>query len=66
VVEVAMPGPAGNYLQISVPGPPREPEPGSDSAVLAAGYASVTPLRGVSEGSPAGLPWPAPAATARA
>lgn len=63
VVQVAMAGSAGNYLQISVPGPPGEPEPGSDSAVLAAGYASVTPLRGVGEASPGGLPWPA-AATA--
>ena len=57
VVEVAMAGSAENYLQISVPGPPLEPEPGSDSAVLAAGYASVTPLRGVGEASPDGLPW---------
>lgn len=61
VVQVAVAGPAENYLQISVPGPPLEPEPGSDSAVLAAGYASVTPLRGVGEASPDGLPWPAAA-----
>jgi hypothetical protein len=61
-----MAGPAENYLQVSVPGPPREPEPGSDSAVLAAGYASVTPLRGVGEASPDGLPWPTAAAAARA
>ena len=46
-----------------MPGSPGEPEPGSDSAVLAAGYASVTPLRGVGEAAPDGLPWPA-AATA--
>jgi 5'-nucleotidase len=58
VVQVAMAGQAENYLQISMPGPPREPEPGSDSAALAAGYATVTPLRGVGEGSAAGLPWP--------
>jgi 5'-nucleotidase len=63
VVQVAMAGSAGDYLQISVPGSPGEPEPGSDSAVLAAGYASVTPLRGVGEAAPDGLPWPA-AATA--
>lgn len=60
VVEVAMAGTAERYLQISVPGRGR-PEPGSDSAVLAAGYASVTPLRGVGEASPDGLPWPATA-----
>jgi 5'-nucleotidase len=65
VVQVAMAGPAENYLQISVPGPAGEPEPGSDSAVLAAGYASVTPLRGVGEASPAGLPWPPASASLR-
>jgi len=65
VVEVAMAGLAEDYLQISVPGPSREPEPGSDSAVLTAGYASVTPLRGVGEASPAGLPWPLASASLR-
>ena len=65
VVEVAMAGTAENYLQVSVPGPAREPEPGSDSAVLFAGYASVTPLRGVGEASPAGLPWPSASASLR-
>jgi 5'-nucleotidase len=65
VVQVAMAGQAENYLQISVPGPAGEPEPGSDSAVLAAGYASVTSLRGVGEASPAGLPWPPASASLR-
>ena len=64
VVQVAMAGPAQNYLQISVPGAPGEAEAGSDSAVLAAGYASVTPLRGIGEASPGGLPWPAAVAAA--
>jgi 5'-nucleotidase len=65
VVEVTMAGPAEDYLQISVPVPPGEPEPGSDSAVLAAGYATVTPLRGVGETSSAGLPWPSVSASLR-
>ncbi len=35
------------------------PAPGTDSALLAAGYASVTPLQPIYEVTSVGLPWPA-------
>jgi 5'-nucleotidase len=57
--QVSIAAPAEGYLQIKLSGSPREHEPGSDSAVLASCYASVTPLRGVCEASADGLPWPA-------
>lgn len=47
------------YLRLKMTSPAEEPEPGSDSAVLAAGYASVTPVYGICEAPPDGLPWPA-------
>jgi 5'-nucleotidase len=50
---------AEGHLQLGVYGTLDEPEPGSDSAVLAAGYASVTPVRAVCELPSDGLPWPA-------
>jgi 5'-nucleotidase len=46
------------YLQISLEGAQPGPQPGSDSALLSAGQACVTPLHGVGAGSAAGLPWP--------
>ena len=58
--------PDEGYLVVRMAGPPAEPEPGSDSAVLAAGYASVTPLHAVCEASADGLPWPAAPAAAPA
>ena len=58
-VQMSIAAPAEGYLQLKMSASPGEPEPGTDSAALAAGYASVTPLHGVCEASPAGLPWPA-------
>lgn len=58
-VQMSIAEPSEGYLQVKISGSPGEPEPGSDSAVLASGCASVTPLHGVCEASPAGLPWPA-------
>lgn len=61
-VQAIVPSAADGYLQVNVSDKRDDPEPGSDSAALAAGYASVTPLRSVCEVAPAGLPWqPAPA-----
>jgi 5'-nucleotidase len=60
-VQAAVVGPDEGYVQIHMPGRRAEPEPGTDSAVLAAGYASVTALQGgVCEASPDALPWPPP------
>ena len=58
-VQMSIAAPAEGYVEVKMAGPPGEPEPGSDSAALAAGYAAVTPLNGVCEASPDGLPWPA-------
>jgi 5'-nucleotidase len=58
-VQMSIAEPSEGYLQVEMSDSPGEPEPGSDSAVLAAGWASVTPLHGVCEASPDGLPWPA-------
>jgi 5'-nucleotidase len=50
---------AEGYLQVNVSDTvASEPETGSDSASLAAGYATVTTLRAVCETSADGLPWP--------
>jgi 5'-nucleotidase len=45
------------YLQVNVHEPPDEPQTGSDSAALTAGFASLTLLRPVCEISLDGLPW---------
>jgi 5'-nucleotidase len=58
-VEMSIVAPSEGYLHVKMSASSAEPEPGTDSAVLAAGYASVTPLQGIREASPAGLPWPA-------
>ena len=63
-VQAIVPSTAEGYLQVNVSDKRKEPEPGSDSAMLAAGYASITPLRSVCEVAVDGLPWqpePAPA-----
>ena len=57
-VQAIVPSAAEGYLQVNVSEKRDEPEPGTDSAALAAGYASVTPLRSVCEVTPDGLPWP--------
>lgn len=50
--------PAGEgYMQVNVSDSPDRPQPGSDSAVLAEGYASLTALRPVCEVPVEGLPW---------
>jgi 5'-nucleotidase len=52
------PDAGAGYLQISLEGAEAGPQPGSDSALLTAGLACVTPLHGVGASSAAGLPWP--------
>lgn len=49
---------ADDYLQVTMRETGARPEPGSDAALLAAGFASVTPVRPVSEGALSVLPWP--------
>ncbi|HEY3955215.1 MAG TPA: 5'/3'-nucleotidase SurE [Streptosporangiaceae bacterium] len=56
-VQAIVPSAADGYLQVNVSDKREEPEPGSDSAALAAGYASVTPLRSVCEVAADRLPW---------
>ena len=65
-VQLSVAAPDQGYLEVKMSGSPAELEPGSDSALLAAGFASVTPLHAVCEASADGLPWPAapPAAPA--
>jgi 5'-nucleotidase len=63
-VQAIVPSAADGYLQVNVSDKREDPEPGSDSAALAAGYASITPLRSVCEVATGGLPWqpvPSPA-----
>jgi 5'-nucleotidase len=61
-VHLSVAPPDEGYLEVGLAGPPGEPEPGSDSAVLAAGFASVTPLHAVCEAPADGLRWPAASA----
>jgi len=49
--------PADGFLWVSVGHTPPDPVPGSDTAAVAAGYASVTALRGLCEAPADGLPW---------
>ena len=63
-VQAIVPSAANGYLQVNVSDQRDEPEPGSDSAALADGYASVTPLRSVCEVAADGLPWQPTAAPA--
>jgi 5'-nucleotidase len=56
-VQTTMDTATEGFLQINVTDTPSEPEPGTDSAALAAGYASLTPLRAICELPPDGLPW---------
>jgi 5'-nucleotidase len=49
---------AEGHLQVTMSELDAEPAPGSDSALLAAGYASVTPLQPMSEAPAPWLPWP--------
>ena len=49
---------AEDRLQITMSEQESTPDPGTDSALLAAGYASVTPLQPVCETTASWLPWP--------
>lgn len=56
--EVSVAATAEDFLQMTVQEAPGGPQPGSDSALVGAGYASVTLLRPVCEEPLADLPWP--------
>jgi len=58
-VELAVLATAEDHFQVTMADTSGEPEAGSDSALLADGYASVTPLRPLCETSSSWLPWPA-------
>lgn len=58
-VQTTMDTATEGFLQVNLSDTRDEPEAGSDSAALAAGYASLTPLRPVCEASLDSLPWPA-------
>ncbi len=57
-VSLNLSGQAAEYLQVTQHHNADEPPAGSDSALLAAGYATVTPVLGICEMTCAGLPWP--------
>jgi len=58
-VQVTVVATAEDHLQVTMAESGQQPEAGSDSALLAGGYASVTPLRPVCEAPQSWLPWPA-------
>jgi 5'-nucleotidase len=58
-VQLALLESAEDHVQVTMAETADEPEAGSDSALLASGYASVTPLRPLCETSSSWLPWPA-------
>jgi len=62
-VNLTLAGPAEEYLKVTMHDNTDEPPESSDAALLAAGYASVTPILGICETSFAGLPWQAGAAS---
>jgi 5'-nucleotidase len=47
-----------DYLQVTMAEAAERPRPGTDSALIAAGYVTVTPLRPICEATGVGLPWP--------
>jgi 5'-nucleotidase len=49
---------AAGYVNVTVAASGEQPAPGTDSAMLAAGYVAVTALRPVCEVTAADLPWP--------
>jgi 5'-nucleotidase len=49
---------AEDHLQVTMSGLDAEPAPGTDAALLAAGYACVTPLQPMCEAPAPWLPWP--------
>jgi 5'-nucleotidase len=56
-VETSLDPATEGYLQLRIPGSADPPKPGTDSAVLSAGFASVTPLRAICELPSVVLPW---------
>jgi 5'-nucleotidase len=58
-VELSIIRAAAGNLHVTVAETGKEPAPGTDSALLAAGYAVVTAIRPVCEVTSADLPWPA-------
>jgi 5'-nucleotidase len=64
-VQVAVVATTEEFLEVKMSESGEDPEPESDAALLAAGLASVTPVRPVSEGPLTVLPWP-PATPAEA
>lgn len=59
-VELSIAETAVGYLHVTMAETGEQPAPGTDSALLAAGYAAVTALRPVCEMPLADLPWPDP------
>jgi 5'-nucleotidase len=57
VVQLAIASAAEDYLEFTVREDERQPEPGTDTALLAAGFATVTALRPVCETQVPALPW---------
>jgi 5'-nucleotidase len=58
-VNLNLSGATEEYLQVTLHHNADKPPKGSDSALLAAGYATVTPVLGICEATCASLPWPA-------
>ena len=58
-VELSIVEATAGYLHVTMAETGNQPDPGTDSALLADGYAAVTALRPVCEAAPADLPWPA-------
>jgi 5'-nucleotidase len=58
-VELSIAEAAAGYLHVTMAETGQQPAPGTDSALLAAGYAAVTALQPVCEAASVGLPWPA-------
>jgi 5'-nucleotidase len=58
-VELSIVEATAGYLHVTMAETGNQPDPGTDSALLADGYAAVTALRPVCEATPADLPWPA-------
>ena len=57
-VELSIVEAAVGYLRVTMAETGKQPAPGTDSALLAAGYATVTALRPVCAVTSADLPWP--------
>jgi 5'-nucleotidase len=58
-VQIQIIGAPQEHLELTMSAPPEPPAPASDSAALAAGYASVTAVQAICEAPAASMPWPA-------